>query len=185
MRIVLKRGTFGVILSLLLLCSCATKNSVRPNLPAETSFNETAGRGDPVFVTLTLETGEKLLFGVDTGSPLTILDKSVEGKLGKRLGTTKSNFAFRDQEIVGIYTSPKLYWGNTQLLAGPRILTADLRRQFGARPVAGILGMDCLQHYCIQLDFSDNKIRFLNPDHVDTQNLGKPPSPNVPNWSRK
>jgi len=39
-----------------------------------------------VFVTLRLADGEKLLFLLDTGRPNTVLDKSLEPKLGKRLG---------------------------------------------------------------------------------------------------
>jgi hypothetical protein len=37
----------------------------------------------------------------------------------------------------------------------------------------GILGMDCLRHYCIQLDFATQKVRFLDPDHVSKDNLGE------------
>src|SRR5690242_5277187 len=86
--------------TLLLLCSCATRNSACLELPAETPFNETDGR-DPIFITLGLKTGEKLLFSMDSGSPVTVLDKSMEEKLGARLGTIKSNFAFRNQENMG------------------------------------------------------------------------------------
>src|SRR5207249_4374723 len=80
---------------LMILSSCATApiwfvdDSIRPPLPAETSLNKGAGRGDNLFVTLRLETGEELLFLVDTGSPCTVLDKSLEPELGKRLGITK------------------------------------------------------------------------------------------------
>jgi len=35
------------------------------------------------------------------------------------------------------------------------------------RPVMGILGMDCLRHYCIQLDFDARKMRFLARDPAD------------------
>jgi len=82
---------------LMILSSCATApiwfvdDSIRPPLPAETSLHKGAGRGDNLFVTLRLETGEELLFLVDTGSPCTFLDKSMDPKLGKRLGTKKSS----------------------------------------------------------------------------------------------
>ena len=80
---------------LMMLSSCATApiwlvdDSIRPPLPAETFLNKGAGRGDNLFVRLRLETGEELLFLVDTGSPCTVLDKSLEPELGKRLGITK------------------------------------------------------------------------------------------------
>jgi hypothetical protein len=41
-------------------------------------------------------------------------------------------------------------------------------------PVMGILAMDCLKHYCIQLDFQAGKMRFLDPKNLDVQQLGKP-----------
>ena len=34
--------------------------------------------------------------------------------------------------------------------------------------------MDCLRHYCIQLDFADLKIRFLDPEGVTNEELGIP-----------
>ena len=37
----------------------------------------------------------------------------------------------------------------------------------------GVLGMDCLQHYCIQLDFKAGKMRFLDPAHLKPARLGK------------
>jgi len=38
----------------------------------------------------------------------------------------------------------------------------------------GILGMDCLRHYCIQLDFIANRWRFLDPANLNTEALGQP-----------
>src|SRR5208282_4204666 len=41
-------------------------------------------------------------------------------------------------------------------------------------PIMGILGMDVLHHYCIQLDFAAGKIRFLNDERANKENWGKP-----------
>src|SRR5512142_1370683 len=67
---------------LLLLNSCATKppsaaTTGLPPLPADVTMNENAGRGGHLFVTLRLESGEELPAFVDTGSPMTVLDKSL------------------------------------------------------------------------------------------------------------
>jgi hypothetical protein len=160
---------FGFVL----LCSCATQNSVHPNLPAETSFNQEAGRGGWLLVKLHLENGEELLFVVDTGSPDTVLDKSLETKLDKRLGTKKIHYGFYKNTTGGMYAAPRLFLGNTQLLTGDRILTEDLHQKISPG-VAGILGIDCLRHYCVQFDFADRKLRFLDPDHPSSEDLGKP-----------
>jgi hypothetical protein len=158
----------GVLACLLLCCSCATRNSIGPGRPAETSFNKGAGRGDPLEVKLRLESGEELLFMVDTEACRTILDKSLEPKLGKRLGT-RMDWTFTGTRRAGLYMAPKLYLGRTQLLTGGRVLTEDI----GHPPIMGILGMDCLRHYCLQLDFTSAKMRFLDPDGPNNEDLGR------------
>lgn len=37
----------------------------------------------------------------------------------------------------------------------------------------GILGIDVLQHYCVQLDFDDGKVRFLDDQHADPAGWGR------------
>ena len=77
-------GLACFILSLLFLCSCSTQPRVIPakQLPAEVFMNKEAGRGGHLTVMLKFN-GEELLFLVDSGAPVTTLDKSLEGKLGK------------------------------------------------------------------------------------------------------
>jgi hypothetical protein len=122
-----------------------------------------------------LETGDELLFALDTGAPNTILDKSLEAKLGKCLGSKKASYGWKanGKPTLGVYAAPKLYLGNAQLQTGSRVFTDDLTRLWPGRPMMGILGMDCLRNYCIQLDFSAKKMRFLDPDHLDNKDLGK------------
>src|SRR5437667_12465888 len=165
---------------LVLLSSCATApicfpdDSIRPSRPADALLNKGAGRGDNLFVTLRLETGEELLFVVDTGSPCTFLDKSLEPKLGKRLGTMKVKWP-GGKGSGSLHRAPKLYLDRTELLTAPRVLTVDLTPLplLPGRPVGGILGMDCLRHYCVQLDFEFGKMRFLDPDQPANENPGK------------
>ena len=140
-------------------------------------MNEDAGRGGALVVTLRLEDGEELPFVVDTGSPLTHFDKSLEPKLGKRLHTgTFWNFGTGHE--AGFYAAPRLYLGSTRLVTGSRSIAVDFKQlssaaSFADHHILGILGMDCLRHYCIQLDFEAGQMRFLNPHHLDTAKLGK------------
>lgn len=76
---------------LLFLCLRATANSVQPPLPAEVTMNKGAGRGGDIIATLRLADGERLPFIIDTGTSCTLIDKSLEPKLGKCLGTTRVN----------------------------------------------------------------------------------------------
>lgn len=72
-----------------------------------------------------------------------------------------------------IYRAPKLYLGDTRLLTGDRIFVDDLNWIWPGRSVVGILAMDCLQHYCVQLDFATSRMRFFNPNHPGDETLGK------------
>jgi hypothetical protein len=172
--------TVGLFVSVLLLCSCATTS--RPSsdtsaapLPADVSMNKDAGRGAHLYIMLRLQTGAELPFLVDTGSPVTVFAQSLAPQLGKRLDTTTlSNFG--DHYQGGFYAAPKLYLGRTPLITAGHVLASDYVEQMSARtgrPLLGVLGMDCLQHYCLQLDFQAGKVRFLDPNRLHTTHLGQ------------
>src|ERR1044071_6373643 len=106
------------VLFAVLLCSCATtfdSTAIAPasELPAQLTINKSAGRGDMLFVTLRLEDGQELPFGVDTGSEGTIFDKSLTPKLGKRLGT-KLLSGWHGKTEADIYAAPNLYVGSVR-----------------------------------------------------------------------
>ena len=113
-----------------------------------------------------------MLFGVDTGGPATLMDKSLAPRLGKPLARAKFSFAQSGPRKGRVYRAPGLYLGNTRILTGKWVVTDDLS-DVSFRPLSGILGMDCLRHYCIQLDFAANKLRFLDPDQSENEELGK------------
>jgi hypothetical protein len=163
-----------VFLSLLSVCFHVTAGTIAAQLPADVAMNQGAGRGSWLMVSLRLESGEVLPFMLDTGSPITLLDKSLEPELGKPLLTMGIWSSFGGQES-GVYAAPKLYLGNTPLKTDSYIATYEFKR-LSARsdqPVMGVLGMDCLRHYCLQLDFEAGKLRFLDADKVDEAELGK------------
>jgi len=175
MRIIVTPWLFGPWLSLLLLCSCATENPMPSRLPAEVPINKEAGRGGWLIVTLRLESGRKLPFIVDTGASGTLFDKSLEPILGKSLGTSVG-YGWLGKTTNNVYAAPKLYLGGALLImTSSEISTADVNSlsSFLGRPIRGILGMDVLEHYCIQLDFTARKMRFLDSERTDKQNWGK------------
>src|ERR1700722_8599952 len=83
-------------------------DSVGPLIPHEVTINKDAGRGNFVFVTLRLESGEEWPCMVDTGSPITVFDKALEPKLGKRLKNGTLSMGWTKQKC-GVYAAPKLY----------------------------------------------------------------------------
>jgi len=178
--------TFGFTFALLALCSCTTTPpsptvSTKCGLPGEVSINEDAGRGNPIFVTCRLASGEELPLEVDTGAPYTLFDKSLEPKLGKRVGSITTSF-LGVKRSGGLYIAPQLYLGNTPLrsvwmdrLHTNVVATAELQELASKlrHPMMGILGMDCLRYYCIQIDFQGAKLRFLNAGRLKAAGLGK------------
>jgi hypothetical protein len=111
---------------------------------------------------------------VDTGSPITVLDKSLAPKLGPLSGTMTIN-SFYGKQQAAIYQAPKLSLGGVALMTGSNLLTLNLKKMFSRSetPILGVIGMDCLRHYCLQLDFKARKIRFLQPARSTFTNFGK------------
>ncbi|MGH7951750.1 MAG: hypothetical protein ACREFE_07500 [Limisphaerales bacterium] len=164
-----------VLSVMIVFCSCATHHPIRPSLPAVVTLNKNAGRGNWIIVKLKLAGKRDLPFVVDTGAPFTDLSKSLEPKLGKRLGTgTIWNFGVKHS--ADGYLTPKLYLGTTALLTGTNFVIAsdftELSTESGQR-IMGILGMDVLKNYCIQLDFKARTIRFLDDRSAERGNWGK------------
>jgi len=139
-------------------------------------MNKDAGRGDWLIVTLRLESGEKLPFVVDTGCPVTTFDKSLEAKLGKRLGTV-TVWRFGVGIKTEIYAAPKLYLRNAlPMMTGTNVGACDFKQLCPSEGghIMGILGMDVLEHYCIQLDFKRGEIHFLDDERAQKKDWGQP-----------
>jgi hypothetical protein len=139
-------------------------------------MNQDAGRGGWLMVVVRLADGETLPLVMDTGAPMTAFDKSLEPKLGKRLDTgTLLNFGV--EQTVDVYAEPKFYLGNVPLrTTGTNIVAFDRQKlaDQGEPPFMGVIGMDVLQNYCIQLDFAAGKVRFLDDEHADKKHWGQP-----------
>jgi hypothetical protein len=148
-------------------------NPVRSAFPFEIDMNKDAGRGEWLFVNVRIA-GQDLPFFLDTGASVTCVDQSLEPELGKRFLTMPTR-TFLFTNASGIYAVPTLYLGNTLLTNSETcVMAMDCSKgsQLAGRPVMGILGIDVLQNYCIQLDFTANKIRFLDDQHLDKSRLG-------------
>ena len=147
-------------------------------LPSEVSINQDAGcggwfGGGWLTVKLRLETGEEVAFMVDTGSPITVLDDSLKSKLGKQVGTVPVNFVGSKRQPAGIYAAPKLVLGNVPLLTTNDYVVCTPLKKKSKKHFQGILGMDCFEDYCIQLDFVAGKMRFLDSTETNAAAWGK------------
>ena len=143
-------------------------------LPAEMPINHGAGRGGLLIVPVRIEGGEEMPFVLDTGSSGTLVDESLEPKLGKRLGMTTMHSWGTSRELP-VFAAPRLYLGGVPLITGHRVVSYNCRQMpsDSGPPIMGMLSIDCLRQYCIQLDFGAGRIRFLEPEHVNATQLGK------------
>ena len=167
-----KPASLGALLGLILpLCSSAVEHAAM--LPAEVPINPEAGRGGWLVVTVRLESGTEVPCIVDTGSSGTLFDKSLEPELGERLGTTVTQ-SWGVHKTNNVYAAPKLYFGGAPLQMPREVICLDAQMSAPAgRPILGMLGYDCLRHYCLQLDFAAGKMRFLDAGRADKQQWGK------------
>ncbi|HXC36207.1 MAG TPA: hypothetical protein VNV43_10055 [Candidatus Acidoferrales bacterium] len=139
-------------------------------------MNKDAGLGNWIVVNIHLAGGENFPVVLDTGCPTTCLDLSFKPKLGQCIETnTLWDFGVKSETMV--FLAPKLFLKNTPLMKiGPYVVTDNCKEISSAagHPVMGILGMDVLQNYCIQLDFAARKIRFLDYDRANKGLWGAP-----------
>ncbi len=163
------------LLGLFVLCSCATAPTGRYGLPRTVAFDKETGRGRLLIVTVRLESGEQLPFLFDTGTAITCLDQSLAPKLGRCLGpATVVHFGVRHEGRL--YSAPSLFLGSTPLmLSGTNIATFDFRQTApdGVLRFLGILGMDVLRNYCMQVDFDAHRLRFFTSNRAATRKWGK------------
>ena len=114
----------------------------------------------------------EVLFLLDTGCSKTTLDRSFEPLLGACV--RKERVTGLDNRInrQRVFKAKKLYLGDTELKTGDTFLTGKVGGPLDC-PYQGILGTDVLGHYCVQMDFSQGKVRFLRSEELQRETLGK------------
>jgi NPCBM/NEW2 domain len=171
MKTMLMSRVTGLVFGLMLSSSQAASP---PKLPAELPINRGAGRGGGLIVPVRIEGGEEVPFAVDTGSGFTAVDQSLEPKLGQRRGTL-SVWSWGKTNERPLFTAPRLSLAGTLLVTSGRVVSYPCggMHSDSGQQIMGILGIDCLRNYCLQLDFAAGKMRFLEPEHVNAVQLGK------------
>lgn len=156
------------------ICGFAGESNSNPSeLPPEISMNKDAGCGNWLFVPIRLNNGERVWFFADTGTSWTILSKSLKSKIARR---EEKHRVTHDTNSGGAPMSEgQLFLGNTRVVIRSNVRARDFTvlSLVAGRRIDGILGMDFLGHYCVQLDFETRKVRFLDPDSLDKSELGK------------
>jgi hypothetical protein len=162
----------------LLISACASAppplpaDPLHPGVPADADFDRGIGTSRVLCLRLQGDRGEKWRFLVDSGSPITIFDQSLRRKLGPVLATEPVDYAWSGAAVLEVHNAPRLFLNNTLLLTGPKVWSDDLRHVWPGRGIQGILGLDCLRQYCVQLDFPNHVVRFLDPERAVGPELG-------------
>jgi len=117
-----------------------------------------ANDGDAVLLPVIFE-GKKQLFLLDTGSVLTWYDSSLLGRPRQKttVETTSGN------KSTEMFDSPNAMVGKLNLRAGAFVLGGDLRmlRLVSGHEINGIIGMDFLSKYVVQIDVDSGIVSFL------------------------
>lgn len=141
----------------------STVAQARFEAPIEWKMNESAGRWSWIVVKLRLEGGEEIPVMLSTASQLSVLDKSYESHLGRAWGKRKYETVFMGIPKTKTGTEFKAPEVTIEGRAFPlgRVVSEDLSREIYATAMKGLLGMDALMNYCVQLDFDANRIRLM------------------------
>jgi gag-polyprotein putative aspartyl protease len=154
---------FVSICLLLAGTSCGTTTSrspATPARPADLPMSDRAGQGMPLVISLRLGDGQEFRCLLDTGAQGTSLPASLQSVLGSPRGRRRLIKLDGGTEVQTVFSSPPLTLGGTPVRTGDTVGVSSSE--------TAVLGMDCLRHYCIQLDFESRRIRFLDPDALET-----------------
>lgn len=163
---------------------CASHRSAEANhpaddasdlkIPGETTLNPDAGRGNLMIIGVRINGGKPVPFVLDTGAGITCVSESLATKLGKPVGTVTAHHWGHDSK-KNLYAMPKISVGGARLRGGEAVMAMDLSPVSLAcgHEIGGILGMDVLENYCLQLDFDAHKLRFPDHSQVDKSAWGR------------
>ncbi len=159
-----RRGWTPVVLMVgLLLAGCGSverRLGDSPEVLAEFRFDPNAPW---VFLPVTLE-GEQCRFILDTGCTHTMWDASLKDRLGKRFLWPQKGTAVGGKSFTYEYfRAPEAFLGPLKVRRDGLIAVADLAGISTGlqKKVNGILGMDFLRHYIVQIDFEQASVTFL------------------------
>jgi len=175
------------ILTLSLLSGCQSfgpKVTSAPEVLAEFDFSNTE---NGILLPVMFQ-DENYKFLLDTGTHETILDDSLKSKLRKQLPfPSKVRLSNGKTAKVVFFHAPDIYLGPFNLKCSPIMGVVDLDSVPGveqeSRQFQGIIGMDFLQKYIVQIDFDQGKVTFFkSKKEFDLFSLFKSKENKHPEW---
>jgi len=133
--------------------------------------------------------GKEYDFLLDTGASRIIFDVSLKDKLGKRFLWPKKGKAAGGKPVkLELFRAPQAYLGPLNLRDCGLIAVVDLEPVSSVlgRKVHGLIGMDFLKKYTVQIDFDEGLISFHKPTSDGSIFSFLRPQKNVhPDWGKK
>ncbi len=173
---------FIIISNVLFLFGCQTGQTKAPRILAEFEYS---GNTNEAFLPVEFK-GQVYQFALDTGASNTVFDIRFKDKIGKyfpwpipkTLSMQLANGKITKSEV---YPVPKAKVGPLKLKGSPFIAVVDCNVFGVACP--GVIGMDFLKRYIVQIDFDNKKVTFFKgKKDFDLFSFLKPKEIKHPEW---
>jgi hypothetical protein len=169
--IMLVKRCFGIFVGCLVYGICVLATGQNAQLPKPLLLSKIATDGDLVTLPVTLN-GKKSVLVVDTGNYSTTLDKTLKPQLTRAVPTTATDKAYAAGGDE-FYVAPPITISGTESgqIEFPKeypILLADVSkvREASKSDFIGVLGMDFLERYAVELDLHNGYLALRNSADV-------------------
>ncbi len=117
--------------------------------------------GDPILLPVTFK-GKEYLFVLDTGCSHTVFDTSLRHELGE-VKKIEKGLTLGSPIKAELFDAPEAFLGPLNLKDSGMVSCFDLKMLslIGGKTVSGIVGMNFLKRYLIQIDFDKGTLSFL------------------------
>ena len=159
-RLVLCIAAIVLVVGLLAMTGNLRTRGVSSSLPL---LEATIARhGRPILIPVQLSEQEEVLFILDTGAAVTVFDASLKPKAAQFIDKGRFETSAGTLEL-DVYPCPEAMIGALDLTIVPMVAFSDLAsiRAAVGHDIMGILGVDFLQHYAVELDFDLGTLRLV------------------------
>lgn len=166
-KVILSRLSVVSFCILLLACKCAAKPQkssegfTKQKILAEFTI---ARGGDPILLPVKFQ-GKEHLFVLDTGCSYTVFDTSLRPELGNPIRTGGTILTLGATIPGQLFDAPKASLGHLNLQDCGQVTCADLKMLSAVegQRISGLIGMNFLKKYVVQIDSDKGKLLFLKP----------------------
>lgn len=163
----LLKVVLGLFLSVMLLTAgCADEPKSTSEKPAEQNILaefEIAKGGGPILIPVTFK-GKEYVFLVDTGCSHMVFDTSFKHELGD-VQKVERVLTHGSPIISEVFEAPEAFLGplNTQDCGEVICIDLEMASSVLGRRISGLIGMNFLKKYIVQIDFDKGSLSFLQP----------------------